>query len=586
MNDFNNILKHSELNIKDHKQLIHLINALIMENRKMFESLPYGVQQQLGFDMYRMKLFKFEQVDDVFAKSLFSPFELGKQVALLVDAFKNLLMSNISLQVHHKVLDAREEQALKEKVSLVKVTFSSGSSGSPLFKKTSKKAKKVPVTYLGGVYFKPNTTDYDNQITTFLQDRTSGGGTVADVYNELDALLQFIFTNWSVYNKGKPVKAPFTTYQDFPFDRKLIADLKSNSTTDPNLLASLEYLEKLVQIIVYVRLIDEQRLVPKYTFTFAKPLSSITLFEKWKELIKSSDRILKKDDLGLKADGDYIYDLFNPLGLTLTSVTIRKPSKAVAGPVYTAVDPNWWIDATAASSATPGPGIKGQFKDHLNNSIPDASKKLSDAYGRLESALKILFINSVIIMTYTGIDLAALGSSDNIKVSDLDQIYTNNTTNKTTNEKIDVGGSLSLYDALKYLIDYIRILIRTILATVNYNSTNIKRSTANNWNGILNSLTGLNTKSSDTAMNNGFNKVDSAIGILEKFNKLQRLPTPYNMSTDTTTSVVQLTVSPNTLTGGSNINFNIDSDSSIDPYYEKYMKYKAKYQQLKKELKL
>ena len=72
MSEFNNILKNGELSIKDHKQLIHLLNGLIIENKKIFERLPYSVQQQLGFDIYRMKSFKFEQVDDIFAKTLFS----------------------------------------------------------------------------------------------------------------------------------------------------------------------------------------------------------------------------------------------------------------------------------------------------------------------------------------------------------------------------------------------------------------------------------------------------------------------------------------------------------------------------------
>ena len=71
------------------------LSELIIENRKLFEKLNYDVQQKFGFEMYRMKLFKFEQVNDILAKSMFYPFELGKQMASLVEAFKDLLKTNL-----------------------------------------------------------------------------------------------------------------------------------------------------------------------------------------------------------------------------------------------------------------------------------------------------------------------------------------------------------------------------------------------------------------------------------------------------------------------------------------------------------
>ena len=121
MYNFNKIFKNSELNVKDHRQLIFILNELILENRKTFEKLPYSIQEQFGFDMYRIKLFKFEQFDNMFAKFMFSPIELNKQVAVLINTLKNLLLSNISLQVHLKVLNDREKKVLEEKVQLIKV---------------------------------------------------------------------------------------------------------------------------------------------------------------------------------------------------------------------------------------------------------------------------------------------------------------------------------------------------------------------------------------------------------------------------------------------------------------------------------
>ena len=387
MSEFNNILKNGELSIKDHKQLIHLLNGLIIENKKIFERLPYSVQQQLGFDIYRMKLFKFEQVDDIFAKTLFSPIELGKQVAILVDAFKSLLRSNISLQVHHKVLDAREEQALKEKVNLVKVTFSSGPA----------------------------------------------------------------------------------------------------STT-----------------------------------------ASTTL---------------------------------SPL-------------------VYSPIDTKWWIDASVASTAIAGPSIINQYRDHLNLNIPNKSKNLASVYTLLQSSLNILFTNNAIINTNTGIDLNLLGSSNNIKVSDLNSIYIKNETIKTNNKTIDIGGALSLYDALRYLIDYIRILIGTIIST--FVSLLPKGTSLNAWSNRLKNLTNINNSgSSHDTIVSAFGTHESGKGILTKLNELNNLLG--NNKFDISKSKTQVNSIP---TGVSTIRILTGGSTSIntDPYYEKYIKYKAKYQTLKKQL--
>lgn len=221
MNNINNILNTSEIIVKDHKKLIYLLNALILENRKMFETLPYQVQQQLGFDMYRIKLFKFEQVDDIFAKSMFQPLELGKHVALLVESLKNLLKSNISLQVHHKVIEEREKEALEEKIHLMKVTFSSGSSsssgsGSPLPYKLLDPDWWLPgATVVIGLGTKSIQDQYKDHLTKLSNDVKKKA--IKDVYNAIVQLLTIIYNNAAKFGVTKgtdPLNISFADIKD------------------------------------------------------------------------------------------------------------------------------------------------------------------------------------------------------------------------------------------------------------------------------------------------------------------------------------------------------------------------------------
>ncbi len=104
-------------------------------------------------------------------------------------------------------------------------------------------------------------------------------------------------------------------------------------------------------------------------------------------------------------------------------------------------------------------------------------------------------------------------------------------------------------------------------------------------------LTGFDYKYKDATqlvnMIEGFNKTNHDKGIVEKFYNLHKT---YDISSDTIkVSAIPSSIDPTKvireLTGGSNKN-NFNSDINTDPYYEKYIKYKAKYQTLKNQLKL
>jgi hypothetical protein len=195
MNDLSKILNNGELVIKNHNQLVYLLNELIIENRKLFEKLNYDVQQKFGFEMYRMKLFKFEQVDDVFAKSMFQPFELGKQMATLVEAFKDLLKSNLSLQIHHNVIEQRQKAELEDKINLFKVKLGSSSSSTSLKSGISSTGSKSGSSGSSGSGSSGSPTPYTlHEPSWWLPGATAvtGSGTklIKDQYNEhLDNLI-------------------------------------------------------------------------------------------------------------------------------------------------------------------------------------------------------------------------------------------------------------------------------------------------------------------------------------------------------------------------------------------------------------
>lgn len=182
-----------------------------------------------------------------------------------------------------------------------------------------------------------------------------------------------------------------------------------------------------------------------------------------------------------------------------------------------------------------------EFLDKLNEL---KNKKIIDAYALLEQLINNIFTNKKYFTKITGVK-----SAEEITYQQLEDIKQENETNKLT----DV-----LYLPKRYLLNSSSIVIQIIFNALN---------NARNTDQIIKDLTGKNKSDKLKEKVEGFKNKNT--GILASF-KTQKL---------NSSDIVIINIRKIDMLGGS-LN-NLEDD---DVYYQKYLKYKAKYNRLKAKL--
>ena len=249
----------------------------------------------------------------------------------------------------------------------------------------------------------------------------------------------------------------------------------------------------------------------------------------------------------------------------------------------------WWFGRTIPAGADSiEVKYKKQFNDILTTLAPIRGvipqPTLKDAYRRLVEALGLIFDNKKDFLDDTGAKLDVSDVSD-IKIGDINLTLKDNTTKKPDYEKIDTGSGLTLYDAKLNLINYTRMLLRIILNIISqkmsYDYVRIRRSyIKNEWVHCFEHLLNLKYNRVDLKLTSDklLQQFKKTNGILKRLNDTTYTTYPIKISTD----VTKIVNTPG-LIGGFNIGLS-DLNSQNDEYYQKYLKYKLKYQKLKAKL--
>jgi len=232
MSEYLDIINSQNLKFKDHKQLINLLNGLILENRNLYDLLPNKLQDSLGHNIYAIKMFKFEQLDDIMAKTMFEPTQFGKQISKLVEVLKDLLLTHVGLQVQHRKINEQQRKELNAKVRLLPINLGPG----PI-------VPLVPFIPPPPVALGDDTLDPNNFVELFpskalynneLNDLfiINAGKTLNDLYTSLDNALDNLIQNINYYNRASPLTKAVLTYND-------INQLELDTNTDALLAYSL-----------------------------------------------------------------------------------------------------------------------------------------------------------------------------------------------------------------------------------------------------------------------------------------------------------------------------------------------------------
>ncbi len=121
-----NIIKfiNQELGFINQNDIVRLINDLIIQNRTLYDKLPWEIQKYLGANVYGTQLIKQTNKFELYGKNIFDQSQLNQDFKKLVLVLNELIKSNKSLKDHVKAVEEDQKKKEQEKLQIIEAAIS------------------------------------------------------------------------------------------------------------------------------------------------------------------------------------------------------------------------------------------------------------------------------------------------------------------------------------------------------------------------------------------------------------------------------------------------------------------------------
>jgi hypothetical protein len=124
MSDIIRLLNNPELAFKSQVELVNLINNLILQNRSLYDKLPWEVQKYLGANIYGVKLIQQPSKPDLFGRNIFGQGHLNRDVNQLLLVLKEVVKTNKSLKGHIQAVEEDTKKKEADKINMIEDALS------------------------------------------------------------------------------------------------------------------------------------------------------------------------------------------------------------------------------------------------------------------------------------------------------------------------------------------------------------------------------------------------------------------------------------------------------------------------------
>jgi len=172
MSDILKLLSNPNSVLTSQNELVNLINELMIQNRDLYDRLPMNVQNDLGANVYGIKLIRNYNRGDWLATAMFNKKKIVNDIGELISTVKILLDTRTAIKEQIQSVEDVKGEKERRDLEIIRAAISKPVAPGPVFEELKSSAKEYS-----------------------LYRQSLIGQELKDLYNELDKALEFIFTN-------------------------------------------------------------------------------------------------------------------------------------------------------------------------------------------------------------------------------------------------------------------------------------------------------------------------------------------------------------------------------------------------------
>jgi hypothetical protein len=172
MSNINKLLSNPNLLFASQNELVNLINELMIQNRELYDRLPFDVQNHLGANLYGIQLIKNYNQSDLFGNTIFNKQQIVNDLGELLITVKVLLKTKNAIQEKIKAVEEAKAEKERRDLEIIRAAITKPVVSGPVF-----------------IELKNSYAEYQAHRDLLI------GKELKDLYVELNEALEYIFNN-------------------------------------------------------------------------------------------------------------------------------------------------------------------------------------------------------------------------------------------------------------------------------------------------------------------------------------------------------------------------------------------------------